>query len=34
MSNEQRCLCQAIELAHSNVENGGRPFGLFMISLP
>ena len=24
MSNEQRFLCEAIELAHSNVEKGGR----------
>ncbi|MGI6853821.1 nucleoside deaminase [Mesorhizobium sp. 1B3] len=31
MSNERRFLCEAIELAHANVEHGGRPFGAVVV---
>lgn len=31
MTNERRFLCEAIELAHANVENGGRPFGAIVV---
>jgi tRNA(Arg) A34 adenosine deaminase TadA len=32
MSDANRFLCQAIELAHANVEAGGRPFGAVVVS--
>lgn len=31
MENEKRFLCEAIELAHANVEKGGRPFGAVVV---
>lgn len=31
MENENRFLCEAIELAHANVEKGGRPFGAVVV---
>jgi guanine deaminase len=31
MSNEQRFVCEAIELARSNAEKGGRPFGAVVV---
>jgi len=31
MKDESRFLCMAIELAHANVENGGRPFGAVVV---
>jgi guanine deaminase len=30
-TNEERFLCEAIELAHANVEKGGRPFGAVVV---
>ena len=31
MKNETRFLTEAIELAHANVEKGGRPFGAVVV---
>lgn len=31
MSGTERFLCQAIELAHANLEDGGRPFGAVLV---
>jgi guanine deaminase len=31
MSNTERYLCEAIELAHANVKSGGRPFGAVIV---
>jgi tRNA(Arg) A34 adenosine deaminase TadA len=31
MNNAERYLCQAIELAHANLEKGGRPFGAVLV---
>ncbi|MDH6231397.1 guanine deaminase [Mesorhizobium soli] len=31
MSNTERYLCQAIELARTNLESGGRPFGAVLV---
>ncbi|MGE0752699.1 MAG: nucleoside deaminase [Variibacter sp.] len=31
MTPTQRFLCEAIELAHRNIENGGRPFGAVVV---
>jgi guanine deaminase len=31
MSDESRFLCKAIELAHANIANGGRPFGAVVV---
>jgi tRNA(Arg) A34 adenosine deaminase TadA len=31
MSDESRFLCEAIELAHANIANGGRPFGAVVV---
>jgi guanine deaminase len=31
MENETRFLCEAIELAYANVEQGGRPFGAVVV---
>lgn len=31
MSDESRFLCEAIELAHANIKNGGRPFGAVVV---
>jgi guanine deaminase len=31
MSNTERYLCEAIELAQANVEQGGRPFGAVIV---
>jgi tRNA(Arg) A34 adenosine deaminase TadA len=31
MESEDRFLCQAIELAHANIEKGGRPFGAVVV---
>lgn len=31
MENENRFPCEAIELAHANVEKGGRPFGAVVV---
>ncbi|HWX48165.1 MAG TPA: nucleoside deaminase [Roseomonas sp.] len=31
MSDTQRFLCQAIELAHANLKGGGRPFGAVVV---
>jgi guanine deaminase len=31
MTPQQRFLCAAIELAHANVERGGRPFGALVV---
>ena len=31
MSGTERFLCQAIELAYANLENGGRPFGAVLV---
>lgn len=31
MSQAQRFLCEAIELAHANMEKGGRPFGAVVV---
>ena len=31
MNDSHRFLCEAIGLAHSNVKNGGRPFGAVVV---
>ncbi|ENN86726.1 CMP/dCMP deaminase, zinc-binding protein [Rhizobium freirei PRF 81] len=31
MDNESRFLCEAIVLAHTNSQNGGRPFGALVV---
>jgi tRNA(Arg) A34 adenosine deaminase TadA len=31
MSDENRFLCEAIELAHANIASGGRPFGAVVV---
>lgn len=31
MSDENRFLCEAIELAHANIAKGGRPFGAVVV---